>query len=68
MEAQVKCGWGGDDRLLLMNHFYGDNNDKKVEGCGGAFQLSGAMWDSQWGGNLHRRPRVKHTPECLFPI
>jgi hypothetical protein len=35
-----------------MNRFFGDNNDQKVHGCGGAFQLTGASLNQQWGGTL----------------
>ena len=36
-----------------MNRYWGDENDEKV-GCGGAFNLTGADWNSQWqwGGTL----------------
>jgi hypothetical protein len=40
-----------------MNRYYGDNNDEQVYGCGGAFQLSGADLDLQWGGALSQGGR-----------
>jgi hypothetical protein len=35
-----------------MDRFFGDDNDEKVEGCGGAFELSSASLNQQWGGTL----------------
>lgn len=46
------CGKGGDNNLMTLNRFFGDNNDEKIWGCGGAFKLAGATWNSQWGGSL----------------
>ena len=46
------CGNSGDGKLISMSRFYGDKNDQKVYGCGGAFHLSGASWNAQWGGKL----------------
>jgi hypothetical protein len=46
------CGLGGDGHIISMNKFFGDSNDEKVWGCGGAFKLDGATWNSQWGGTI----------------
>lgn len=46
------CGKTTDGHVISMNRYWGDNNDEKVWGCGGAFQLTGASWNSQWGGTL----------------
>jgi hypothetical protein len=31
-----------------MNHFFGNINAERVNGCQSNFQLSGSMWKSQW--------------------
>jgi hypothetical protein len=46
------CGSDGNGQLITLNRFFGDSNDEKVWGCGGAFILSGAGWNAQWGGTL----------------
>jgi hypothetical protein len=46
------CGLGGDGGQISMNRFWGNDNDEKVFGCGGAFALDGASWDAQLGGTL----------------
>ena len=33
-----------------MNSFVGDENNEKIYGCGGAFQLTGSTLNQQWGG------------------
>ena len=47
-----ECGMTGNGNIITMDRFYGDNNDEQVMGCGGAFQLTGASWNTQWGGTL----------------
>lgn len=44
------CGYDGDGNIITMNRFYGDHNDEKVWGCGGAFALTGGKLSGQWGG------------------
>lgn len=46
------CGAGSDGNRISINRFFGDQNDEQVFGCGGAFRLSTADWNSQWGGTL----------------
>jgi hypothetical protein len=46
------CGYGGDGKLLSMNRFFGDGNDMKVDGCGGAFTLSSMDLSASWGGEM----------------
>ena len=48
------CGKTSEGKIISMNRYWGDENDEKVWGCGGggAFHLTGADWNSQWGGTL----------------
>ena len=47
-----RCATASDGQAITMNRFYGDNNDEKVWGCGGAFRLSGFEWDAQMNGAI----------------
>jgi len=42
------CGKTGDGRLITLSRFFGDQNNEKVEGCGGAFALTSAQLGAQW--------------------
>jgi len=42
------CGVAEDGTALKMNHFFGNINAERVNGCQSNFQLSGSMWKSQW--------------------
>ena len=44
------CGVGGDGTPIKMNHFFGDVNAERLNGCRNTFELTGAMWKSQWNG------------------
>ncbi len=47
------CGESSDGASkITMNRFWGDDNDEKVYGCGGAFRLDAVSWDAQWDGAL----------------
>jgi hypothetical protein len=42
------CGASGDGTALKMNHFFGNINAERVNGCQSNFQLTGSMWKAQW--------------------
>jgi hypothetical protein len=45
------CGNGGDGGRITMNRFWGDFNDEKVEGCGGAFRLATVGGSAEFGSD-----------------
>lgn len=46
------CGVSDDGKRLSVNRFCGNKSNEQVCGCGGAFHLSRAGSDKQWGGKL----------------